>query len=150
MKTRRRVATVAAATAAFAMIGSAAFAHECMVVNRADQSNKALLNSPMWHAEDLATDASYQFIFEVVFGTTGTEEELDAAIAAHIDQDLQRWIAFFNGHTLLQRQNTDPGVDTPAATKHAGNDKGVSHWSDTELGQAQIAIVADILAQRED
>jgi hypothetical protein len=119
-----------------------------MVMNRADQSNKALLNSPMWHAEDLATHASYEYVFVVGFGTTPTEEELDAAVAAHIEQDLQRWAAFFNGHTLLQRQND--GADNPAATKHAGSNTGVSHWSDTELGQAQIAIVADILAQRED
>lgn len=148
MKTRRRVATVAAATAAFAMIGSTAFAHECMVMNRSEQSNKSLVNSPMWHAEDLATEASYQFVFQVVFETTGTPEELQAAIDAHIEQDLQRWAAFFSGHTLLQRQNTEPGTDTPAATKHAGDRKGVDHWSDTDVGQAMIAIVADIIAQR--
>jgi hypothetical protein len=30
---------------------------------------------------------------------------------------------------------------------HAGDGRGVDHWSDSELGQAMIAIAADILGR---
>lgn len=151
MKTRRRLTTVAAATAAFAMLGSAAFAHECMVMNRSEQSNKALAHSPMWLSENMATHEAYEFTFIVAYtirdGEVGpiTEQMLDAAVEEHEAQGLQEWASFFLHHTLLTDPKSDPPVDNPAATKHAGDGKGVDHWSDTELGQAMIQIATDLL-----
>lgn len=143
MRTRRRIAAVAGLTAGMLGLSSAAaLAHECMVVNRSQQGEQAVGNSPMWLSEDMATDASYAFTFEVVLGITPTEQMLEEAVQAHLDQGLQRWASFFQGHTLLTNPRTH--ADNPAATKHAGDGKGVDHWSDTELGQAMIAIALNV------
>ena len=79
-----------------------------------------------------------------------TEEEtfrqweiLDQAVALHLEQGLQRWAAFFQGHTLLTNPKT--GENNPAGAAKSGDRKGVDHWSDTELGQSMIAIAATLL-----
>ena len=137
------MAAVAGLTAGMlGLTSGAAFAHECMVANRSQQGERAVGNSPMWLSEDMATHESYAFTFVVVFGVTPTEEMLDEAVEEHLDQGLQRWASFFQGHTLLTNPKT--GQDNPAATKHAGDGKGMDHWSDTELGQSMIAIAYDI------
>ncbi len=139
------MAAVAGLTAGMLGLSSAAaLAHECMVANRSQQGERAVGNSPMWLSEDMATHESYAFTFQVVFGITPTTQMLDEAVQEHLDQDLQRWASFFEGHTLLTNPKTHE--DNPAATKHAGDGKGVDHWSDTALGQAMIAIAADIAA----
>jgi hypothetical protein len=97
----------------------------------------------MWQSENMATHEAYEFTFVVVFGVEPTEEMLDQAVAMHIEQNLQEWASFFGHHTLLTNPKT--GEDTPAATMHAGDGRGVDHWSDTELGLAMIAIAAEIL-----
>lgn len=143
-QTTRRVSTVAVSVALMVtMFSSVALAHECMVSNRSQNAEQRLAKSPMWLSENLATHESYLFVFNVVFKVEPTEEMLNAAVEAHIDQGLQQWASFFEGHTLLTNPKT--GEDNPAATKHAGNGKGVDHWSDTELGQAMIAIAASLL-----
>lgn len=140
----RRVSTVAVTTALLVtMFSSVALAHECMVSNRSQNAEQKLANSPMWLSENMATPESYEFVFTVVFGVEPTEEMLATAVQAHIDQGLQEWASFFQGHTLLTNPQT--GADTPAASKHAGDGKGVDHWSDSELGQAMIAIAASLL-----
>ncbi len=137
------MAAVAGLTAGMLGLSSgAALAHECMVANRSQQGEQAVGNSPMWLSEDMATHASYAFTFEVVLGITPTTQMLDEAVQAHLDQDLQRWASFFQGHTLLTNPKTHQ--DNPAATKHAGDGRGVDHWSDTELGLAMIAIAQEI------
>lgn len=142
--TTRRVSTVAVSVALLmTMFSSVASAHECMVSNRSQNAEQRLAKSPMWLSENMATHASYEFVFDVVFGVEPSEEMLNAAIEAHIEQGLQEWASFFQGHTLLTNPKT--GEDTPAGSKHAGNGKGVDHWSDTELGQAMIAIAASLL-----
>jgi len=93
----------------------------------------------------MATHEAYEFTFVVVFGVEPTEEMLDEAVSMHVQQGLQEWASFFMHHTLLANPKT--GADTPAATMHAGDGRGVDHWSDSELGQAMIAIAADILAR---
>ena len=97
----------------------------------------------MWLSENMASHEAYEFTFVVVFGVEPTEEMLDEAVATHKELGLQEWAAFFEGHTLLTNPKT--GEDNPAATKHAGDGRGIDHWSDSELGQAMIAIAADIL-----
>jgi hypothetical protein len=140
----QRLSTIVTLAAVFLVSTSAvAWAHECMVMNRSQNGEQAVGNSPMWLSENMATHESYTFVFEVVFGVTPTEEMLDRAVAMHIEQGLQEWAAFFQGHTLLTNPKT--GGDTPAATKHSDDGKGVDHWSDTELGQAMIAIAASLL-----
>lgn len=140
----KRVSTVAVSVALLVtMFSSVALAHECMVSNRSQNAEQRLAKSPMWLSENMATHESYEFVFDVVFGVEPTEEMLNAAVEAHIEQGLQEWASFFQGHTLLTNPKT--GEDTPAASKHAGNGKGVDHWSDTELGQAMIAIAASLL-----
>lgn len=140
----RRFLTIFTLGAVFLMsTAGVALAHECMVINRSQQGEQAVGNSPMWLSEDMATHESYQFVFEVVFRVTPTEAMLDEAVTMHIEQGLQRWASFFLGHTLLTNPKT--GEDTPAAEKHSADLKGVEHWSDTELGQAMIAIAASIL-----
>lgn len=142
----RRIAGTALLTGAL-VLGPAvgALAHECMVVNRSQRAEQALAKSPMWLSENMATHEAYEFTFEVVFEVTPTEEQLDEAVAAHIEQGLQEWTSFFMHHTLLTDPKSDPPVNNPAGDKHQGDGKGVEHWSDTELGQAMIAIAADIL-----
>lgn len=145
MRTRRRITAVAGLTAGMLGITSgAALAHECMVANRSQQGEQAVGNSPMWLSEDMATHESYAFTFEVVLRITPTEAMLDEAVQEHLDQGLQRWASFFQGHTLLANPKTHQ--DNPAATKHAGDGRGVDHWSDTELGVAMITIAQDIAA----
>jgi hypothetical protein len=140
----RRVSTVAVAGALFLVsTAGVALAHECMIINRSQQGEQAVGNSPMWLSEDMATHSSYLFVFEVVFGVTPTEAMLDQAVAMHLEQDLQRWASFFMGHTLLTNPKT--GVDNPAGAKKSADLKGVEHWSDTELGQSMIAIAASLL-----
>ena len=127
------------------MAGSAgaALAHECMIANRSPQAEQAVGNSPMWLSENMATHDAYEFTFLVVFGVAPTEEMLDEAVARHPEQGLQEWADFFMGHTLLTNPKT--GEPTPAATRHAANGRGLDHRSATELGQAMIAIAADLL-----
>ena len=140
----RRLSTVVVAGTVFLVsTAGAALAHECMVVNRSQTGEQAVGNSPMWLSEDMATHESYIFVFEVVFGISPTEDMLDEAVALHLEQDLQRWASFFMGHTLLTNPKT--GEDNPAGAKKSGDGKGVDHWSDTELGQAMIAIAASLL-----
>lgn len=140
----RRFLTIFTVGAVFLMsTAGVALAHECMVQNRSQKGEQAVGNSPMWLSEDMATHESYEFVFVVVFGVSPSEEMLDEAVALHLEQGLQRWASFFQGHTLL----TDPktGEDNPAGAKHSADLKGVEHWSDTELGQAMIAIAASLL-----
>jgi len=140
-----RLLTVFTVGAVFLVSTSAvAWAHECMVMNRSQNGEQAVGNSPMWLSENMATHESYIFVFDVVFGVEATVEILDQAVAMHIEQGLQEWASFFQGHTLLT--NPKSGEDTPAATKHSADQKGVDHWSDTELGQAMIAIAASLLS----
>ena len=139
---RRLSTVVVAGTVFFVSTAGAALAHECMVVNRSQTGEQAVGNSPMWLSEDMATHESYIFVFGV-FGVTPTVGMLDEAVALHLEQGLQRWAAFFNGHTLLTNPKT--GEDNPAGAKKSGDGKGVDHWSDTELGQAMIAIAASLL-----
>jgi len=141
---RRVTGTIVLTAALMAISASAALAHECMVANRSQQGEQAVGHSPMWLSENMATHGAYEFTFVVVFGVEPTEEMLDEAVAMHIEQGLQEWAAFFGHHTLLVNPTT--GEDTPAATRHAGDGRGVDHWSDTELGLAMIAIAAEILA----
>jgi hypothetical protein len=140
---RRITGTVVLTGALVAGSAGAALAHECMVANRSQQGQQAVGHSPMWLSENMASHEAYEFTFIVVFGVVPTEEQLDEAVAEHIEQGLQEWTAFFGHHTLLTNPQT--GEDNPAATKHAGDERGVDHWSDSELGQAMIAIAADIL-----
>lgn len=145
MKTLRRViGTMVLTGALLAVTASAALAHECMVANRSQQGEQAVGHSPMWLSENMATHEAYEFTFVVVFGVEPTEEMLDAAVAMHIEQGLQEWASFFQHHTLLVNPTT--GEDTPAATMHAGDGRGMDHWSDTELGLAMIAIAGELLA----
>ena len=142
--TLRRVSTIAVAGALFLVsTAGVALAHECMVVNRSQQGEQAVGNSPMWLSEDMATHESYLFVFQVVFGVTPSEDTLDEAVALHLEQGLQRWASFFMGHTLLTNPKT--GEDNPAGAKKSGDGKGVDHWSDTDLGLAMIAIAASLL-----
>lgn len=140
----RRFLTVGTVGAVF-MVSTAgvALAHECMVINRSQRGEQAVGNSPMWLSEDMATHESYEFVFVVVFGVSPSDEMLDDAVALHLEQGLQRWASFFQGHTLLTNPKT--GEDNPAAESHSADLKGVEHWSDTELGQAMIAIAASLL-----
>lgn len=140
-----RISTMAVVAAVFlGSTAAAALAHECMISNRSQNGEQAVGNSPMWLSENMATHESYEFVFVVVFGVEPTEETLDQAVAMHIEQGLQEWAAFFQGHTLLTNPKT--GEDTPAAAKHAADQQGVDHWSDTELGQAMIAIASSLLS----
>jgi hypothetical protein len=144
MKAIRRITGAIFLTAALlAVSAGAALGHECMAANRSQQGEQAVGHSPMWLSENMATHEAYEFTFLVVFGVEPTEEMLDEAVAMHVEQGLQEWASFFEHHTLL----ADPksGEDTPAATVHAGDGRGIDHWSDTELGLAMIAIAADIL-----
>ena len=141
----RRLSIIATAAMTFlAATSGAALAHECMVSNRSQKGEQAVGNSPMWLSENMATPESYEFVFAVVFGVVPTDEMLDQAVAMHIEQGLQEWASFFQGHTLLTNPKT--GEETPAATKHSADQQGVDHWSDTELGQAMIAIAASLLS----
>ncbi len=145
MRNIKRIAGTTVLTGAM-VVGSAgaAFAHECMIANRSPQGQQAVGNSPMWLSEDMATTGAYDFTFSVVYGVDATPEMLDEAVALHVEQGLQEWTAFFIHHTLL----TDPKThqDKPAATRHAGDGRGVEHWSDTELGLAMIKIAGDVVA----
>jgi hypothetical protein len=114
-----------------------------MVSNRSQNGEQSVGNSPMWLSENMATAESYEFVFVVVFGVEPTEEMLEQAVQEHIDQGLQEWASFFQHHTLLTNPKT--GADNAAAEKHAGDGRGVDHWSDNELGQAMIAIAASLL-----
>lgn len=144
MRTRRRITAVAGLTAGMlATSGVAAFAHECMIANRSEQGTIAAGNSAMWLSEDMATHASYDFTFAVVLGIDdATTEMLDDAVALHLERDLQRWASFFMHHTLLTNPHTH--ADNPAADKHAGNEKGVEHWTETQLGLDMIAIAVEV------
>lgn len=145
MRTLRRVTGTMVLTAALlAVSASAALAHECMVANRSQQGEQAVGHSPMWLSENMATHEAYEFTFVVVFGVEPSEEMLDEAVSMHIAHGLQEWASFFQHHTLLANPRT--GADTPAAARHAGDGRGMDHWSDTELGLAMIAIAAEILA----
>lgn len=144
MRTRGRLTAVAGLTASMLITsGAAALAHECMIANRSEQGHRAAGNSDMWLSEDMATHEAYAFTFDVL-GIAHTEEMLDDAVALHLERGLQEWAAFFQHHTLL----TDPstGQDNPAAARHAGDGRGVDHWSDTELGQGMIAIAFEVAA----
>lgn len=142
----RRVSTVAVSVALLVtMFSSVALAHECMVSNRSQKAEQRLAKSPMWLSENLATPASYEFVFNVIGVSNPTEAMLDAAVQAHIDQGLQEWASFFLGHTLLTNPKT--GEDNPAAAKHAADGRGIDHWSDSELGQAMIAIATSLLPE---
>lgn len=140
---RRTMIPLAAGAALLFAAPGAAFAHECMVTNRSPQASQAVGNSPMWLSENMATHESYAFTFEVVFGVTPTEQMLDEAVALHLEQGLQEWAAFFQGHQLLANPHT--GVDNPAGASRSGDGRGVDHWSDTELGLAMIAIAGSLL-----
>ena len=145
MRTLRRITgTMVLTGTLLAVSASAALAHECMVANRSQQGEQAVGHSPVWLSENMATHGAYEFTFVVVFGVEPTEEMLDQAVAMHVQQGLQEWASFFQHHTRLASPTT--GVDTPAATRHAGDGRGVDHWSDTDLGLAMIAIAAEILA----
>lgn len=140
----RRLLTIVTLGTVFLMsTAGVALAHECMVINRSEQGEQAVGNSPMWLSEDMATHESYEFVFAVAFGVTPTQEMLDKAVALHLEQGLQRWASFFQGHTLLTNPKT--GEDNPAGGKHSADLSGVEHWSDTELGQAMITIAASLL-----
>ena len=144
MKAIRRITgTIVLTGALLAVTSGAALAHECMAANRSQQGEQAVGHSPMWLSENMASHEAYEFTFVVVFGVEPTEGMLDEAVAMHIEQGLQEWASFFGHHTLLTHPKT--GEDTPAATMHAGDGQGIDHWSDSELGQAMIAIAADIL-----
>ncbi len=142
---RRITGTVVLTGGLLAGSAGTALAHECMAANRSQQGEQAVGHSPMWLSESMATQGAYEFTFVVVFGVEPTEEMLDEAVAMHVEQGLQEWASFFMHHTLLTNPKT--GADTPAATMHAGDGRGVDHWSDSELGQAMIAIAADILGR---
>lgn len=144
MRTIRRTATTAVVTGALlaASAGTAA-AHQCMIADRSQQAEQKLAASPMWLSEDMATEEAYDFTFQVVLGVEASPEMLEEAVALHLEQDLQRWASFFEGHTLLNNPKT--GSPTPAADKHAGDGRGVDHWSTTELGLAMIAIAQQVL-----
>lgn len=129
--------------ALLAVSAGAVTAHECMAANRSQQGQQAVGNSKVWLSENMASREAYEFTFVVVFGVEPTDAMLDEAVAMHVEQGLQEWAAFFEGHTLLTNPRT--GEDNPAATKHAGDGRGIDHWSDSELGQAMIAIAAGIL-----
>lgn len=140
----RRFLTIVMAGSVFLVsTAGVALAHECMVINRSQKGEQAVGNSPMWLSENMATHESYEFVFVVVFGVTPTEEMLDQAVASHIEQGLQEWASFFQHHTLLTNPKT--GEDNPGGAKHSADLKGVEHWSDTDLGQAMIAIAASLL-----
>jgi hypothetical protein len=144
MKAIRRISgTIVLTAALLAISAGTAFGHECMAANRSQQAEQAVDQSPMWLSENMATHEAYEFTFLVVFGVEPTEEMLDEAVTMHIEQGLQEWASFFEHHTLLA--NPKSAEDTPAATMHAGNGRGIDHWSDTELGLGMIAIAADIL-----
>lgn len=140
---RRTTTSLAVGGALLLAAPGAALAHECMVANQSEQGSRSVAHSPMWLSENMATHGAYLFTFEVVYGVTPTEAMLDEAVRLHLEQGLQEWTAFFEGHTLL----TDPrtGADNPAGERHAGDGRGVDHWSDTELGQAMIAIAGSLL-----
>jgi hypothetical protein len=141
---RRFIAPIGLMAALLAMSAGTALGHECMAANRSQQGEQAVGNSPMWLSENMASHSAYEFTFVVVFGVQPTEEMLDEAVAMHREQGLQEWASFFGHHTLLSNPKT--GVDTPAATMHAADGGGIDHWSESELGQAMIAIAAAILA----
>lgn len=144
MRGIRRITGIFVLTGALLAVSAGAVAaHECMVANRSEQGQQAVGHSPVWLSENMATAEAYEFTFVVVFGVEPTEAMLEEAVAMHEAQGLQEWTAFFEGHTLLTNPQT--GEDNPAATKHAGDGQGIDHWSDSELGQAMIAIAADIL-----
>ncbi|MGA7307241.1 MAG: hypothetical protein WBW88_20435 [Rhodothermales bacterium] len=144
MRTIRRVTGTFLLTGALLAVSAGAVAaHECMAANRSQQGEQAVGHSPMWLSENMASHEAYEFTFVVVFGVEPTEAMLDEAVAMHKEQGLQEWASFFEGHTLLTNPKT--GEDNPAAEKHAGDGQGIDHWSDSELGQAMIAIAADIL-----
>lgn len=140
---RRTMIPLAAGAALLFAAPGAALAHECMVSNQSQQASQAVGHSPMWLSENMATHESYAFTFEVVYGVTPTEEMLDEAVALHVEQGLQEWAAFFQGHMLLANPHT--GVDTPAGAARSGDGRGVDHWSDTELGLAMIEIAGSLL-----
>jgi hypothetical protein len=144
MKALRRITVTAVLTATLLVVtAGATLAHECMVTNRSQQGEQAVGHSPMWLSENMATHEAYEFTFVVVLGVEPTEEMLDAAVAMHVEQGLQEWTSFFEHHTLLASPKT--GEDVAAASSHAGDGRGIDHWSDTDLGLAMIAIAADIL-----
>lgn len=142
MRTINRALCAAALAAALAAgSGTAAFAHECLVSNRSEQGHRDADHSPMWTSENMATHGAYAFTFDFV-GIEPTEAMLDEAVRRHQMQGLQDWTAFFQGHTLLADQKTH--ADTPAATKHSADGRGVDHWSDSDLGKAMTAIALDV------
>ncbi len=144
MKAIRRMTGAILLTGALLVVSAgAAAAHECMATNRSQQGEQAVGNSPMWLSENMASHEAYEFTFVVVFGVEPTEEMLDEAVAMHVEQGLQEWASFFMHHTLLSDPQT--GEDTPAATKHASDGRGIDHWSESELGLAMIAIAAEII-----
>jgi hypothetical protein len=140
---RRMTATILLTGALLVVSAGAAAAHECMAINRSQQGEQAVGNSPMWLSENMASREAYEFTFVVVFGVEPTEEMLDEAVAMHVEQGLQEWASFFMHHTLLSDPQT--AEDTPAATKHASDGRGIDHWSDSELGLAMIAVAAEII-----
>lgn len=145
MKNLNRAAGATLMSAAMVFgTGAAAFAHECYSTNRSDQGTKGAGHSAMWHTEDSATPESYSFVFGFVLGVEPTQQMLDEAVQMHLDQGLQRWVSYFQHHTLMQNQGT--GEDTPAALMHAGDGRGIDHWSDSELGLGMIAIAETVLA----
>lgn len=145
MRILKRSAIVAVTSIALvAGSGAAAVAHECFSTHRSEQGHHGAGHSPMWHTEDSASRASYDFVFNVVFHVDPTVAMLDQAVQLHLERGLQVWVSYFQGHTLMQRQND--GSDTPAATKHSGDGRGIDHWTDSELGQGMIQIAHEILA----
>lgn len=144
MRGIRRITGIFVLTGALLAVSAGAVAaHECMAANRSEQGQQAVGHSKVWLSENMATPEAYEFTFVVVFGVEPTEAMLDEAVAMHKAQGLQEWTAFFEGHTLLTNPKT--GEDNPAAAKHAGDGRGIDHWSDSELGQSMIAIAAEIL-----
>lgn len=142
-RTLRRTGAALAGAVVLAVVPSGvAAAHQCMVENRSEQGEQALGKSPMWLSEDMATPEAYAFTFAVLGVSDPTPEMLDRAVELHLEQDLQRWVSFFEGHTLLTNPHT--GAPTPAADKHAADGQGVSHWFENDLGTAMMAIAAQV------
>lgn len=140
---RRLMTALTAGTALLVAAPGAALAHECMVSNRSQQGSQSIGHSPMWLSENMATPEAYEFTFQVVYGVEPTEQMLEDAVAMHVEQGLQEWVAFFQGHTLLTDRRT--GADNPAGASRSGDGRGVDHWSDTDLGLAMIAIAGSLL-----
>lgn len=140
MLVRRSVTTLVAAGLLAVLPGTAALAHECFVANRSAQGTQSAGNSQTWFTASAAE--GYGFIFGFLLGVEPTEDQIAEALALHAEAGLQDAIAIFEHHTLM----TDHRGNTPAADKHAGDGKGIDHFSQSPLGAAMVGIALDVLS----